>query len=181
MNLNVIWLSEVIFWDLFKDWFSSQALNGLNQWFLTWCTVSKLDWKMFDLKMNPGNSDYRVISFPLNFWMRIWFYPFSQTMPIPREYRDSFGVGGVKNQISFLKFLSLTFSVKSYLFIFSLLLLLPSLEIEKWNDFSARNHSLKSQIPTSTYLTPGKQEGMKGGLFFFFFKETIFMEKLCIS
>ena len=80
--------------------------------------------------------------------MQIWFYPFSQTMPIPREYRDSFGVGGVKNQISFLKFLSLTFSVKSYLFIFSLLLLLPSLEIEKWNDFSARNHSLKSQFPT---------------------------------
>ena len=100
--------------------------------------------------------------------MRIWFYPFSQTMPIPREYRDSFGVGGVKNQISFLKFLSLTFSVKSYLFIFSLLLLLPSLEIEKWNDFSARNHSLKSQFPTSTYLTPGKQEGMKGGKIFFF-------------
>ena len=101
--------------------------------------------------------------------MRIWFYPFSQTMPIPREYRDSFGVGGVKNQIAFLKFLSLTFSVKSYLFIFSLLLLLPSLEIEKWNDFSARNHSLKSQFPTSTYLTPGKQEGMKGGKKFFFF------------
>ena len=145
MYLNVIWLSDR---DLFKDWFSSQALNGLNQWFLTWCTVSILDWKMFDLKMNPGNSDYRVISFPLNFWMRIWFYPFSQTMPIPREYRDSFGVGGVKNQIAFLKFLSLTFSVKSYLFIFSLLLLLPSLEIEKWNDFSARNHSLKSQFPT---------------------------------
>ena len=100
--------------------------------------------------------------------MRIWFYPFSQTMPIPREYRDSFGVGGVKNQIAFLKFLSLTFSVKSYLFIFSLLLLLPFLEIEKWNDFSARNHSLKSQFPTSTYLTPGKQEGMKGGKIFFF-------------
>ena len=113
MYLNVIWLSEVIFRDLFKDWFSSQALNGLNQWFLTWCTVSKLDWKMFDLKLI-----YRVISFPLNFWMQIWFYPFSQTMPIPREYRDSFGVGGVKNQTAFLKFLSLTFLVKTYLFIF---------------------------------------------------------------
>ena len=54
----------------------------------------------------------------LNFWMRIWFYPLSQTMPIPREYRDSFGVGGVKNQTAFLKFLSLTSWEKSYLFIF---------------------------------------------------------------
>ena len=169
MYLNVIWLSEVIFRDLFKDWFSSQALNGLNQWFLTWCTVSKLDWKMFDLKMNPGNSDYRVISFPLNFWMRIWFYPFSQTMPIPREYRDSFGVGGVKNQIAFLKFLSLTFSVKSCLFIFHFS---SSSSLWKLRNgmISCRefiHSSLNFQL--STYLTPGKQEEMKGGKIFFFF------------
>ena len=59
-----------------------------------------------------------IFPFSLNFWMWIWFYPLSQTMPIPREYRDSFGVGGVKNQTAFLKFLSLTSWEKSYLFIF---------------------------------------------------------------
>ena len=75
-----------------------------------WTTGSSwLTWKIENCFFFP---------FSLNFWMRIWFYPLSQTMPIPREYRDSFGVGGVKNQTAFLKFLSLTSWEKSYLFIF---------------------------------------------------------------
>ena len=29
--------------------------------------MSKLDWKMFDLKMNPGNSDLQGNQFPFEF------------------------------------------------------------------------------------------------------------------
>ena len=103
-----VWISDFLRNVQCRNWLKDIWLKIEFEEF--WTTGSSwLTWKIENCFFFP---------FSLNFWMRIWFYPLSQTMPIPREYRDSFGVGGVKNQTAFLKFLSLTFLVKTYLFIF---------------------------------------------------------------